>query len=598
MDKKLVIESVQAESQQPVKRVGRYELLEIIGKGGFAEVWKANDPELDRLVAVKLPKANAAFHSESFLEEARKVAKLRHPGIVSVHDVGKTQNQWFIVSELIESGSLATQIKTNRPSHDESVRLVIQIAEALHYAHRQGFIHRDIKPQNILIEENGNPKIADFGIALSETQPVAQRSLTAGTMAYMSPEQGKNQTEIIDARTDIYSLGVVMYELLTGRLPFMAEDKMELFANILSHAPRTPRTIDKTIPVEIERLCLKAIAKNPAERFSTAQDFADELRKVISPTNQNGRSRLGFGSVLLFVIATSVFGFWWFNGLTQKRNEVIRHTNNLTDSISGPALSRVVLAVDEATIDLANLQKSLAELPAISVEQKTQQEASAELAAEMGRKALDSGDQTTAFTEFNRAIELNDRLPAAWHGRGVAQFNQGRFAEATIDLQKAITLDTQKPEYFKNLSFALAKNGQHDDAVQQILIGQSMTTLAERDEYKRYVAQVYDSRAAQRRKDNYHDGALADLDEAIRRDDSYPDAFDDRGAIRFNLKQFEEALADFTKAIELAPNRHEFFVHRGHALKALGRNAEADKDFEIARRLESKNEIHIRGKRP
>lgn len=589
MDKEIVLDSESIESQPPSKKVGRYELLQIIGKGGFAEVWKANDPELDRLVAVKLPKANATFHSESFLEEARKVAKLRHPGIVSVHDVGRTQNQWFIVSELIESGSLAARIKTNQPSHDESVRLVIQIAEALHYAHRQGFIHRDIKPQNILIDENGNPKITDFGIALSETQPVAQRSRTAGTLAYMSPEQGQNQTEKIDARTDIYSLGVVLYELLTGRLPFVTDDAMELFANILTHAPRTPRTIDQTIPVEIERLCLKAIAKNPADRFSTAQDFADELRKAISPTIQNGRSRLGFGSVLLFVIATSAFGFWWFNGLTQKRNEVIRYTSNLTDSVSGPALNRVAQALDETKSDFADLQKNLTELPAISGEQKTQQEASAELATQMGRKALDSGDQATAFTEFNRAIELNDRLPAAWHGRGVVHFNQGKFAEATADLQKAITLETQKSEYFKNLAFALAKNGQHDDAVQQILIGQSKTTLAERDEYKRFVAQVYDSRAAQRTNNGYHDGALADLEEAIRWDDSFPGAFDSRGAIHFNLKQHEQAVADFTKAIELDPNRHDYFVHRGHALTALGRNSEAQADYDKARQLERAN---------
>jgi len=590
MDKAIVVESAYTEPQPSLKKVGRYELIEIIGKGGFAEVWKANDPELDRLVAVKLPKANAAFNSDTFLEEARKVAKLRHPGIVSVHDVGRTQNQWFIVSELIDSGSLAARIKTNRPSHDESVRLVSQIAEALHYAHQQGFIHRDIKPQNILIDENGNPKITDLGIALSETQPVAQRSRTAGTLAYMSPEQGQNQTEKIDARTDIYSLGVVLYELLTGRLPFVTDDAMELFAAVLSQAPRTPRTIDQTIPIEIERLCLKALSKNPIDRFSTAKDFADELRKAMSPTIQNGKSRLGFGSVLLIVIATSAFGFWWFNGLRQKRNEVIRNTSNLADAVSGPALGRVIQAVDEAKSDFADLQKTLAELPAITGKRKTQQEASAELAAQMGYKALASGDQTTAFSEFNRAIELNAQLPLAWHGRGVVHFNQGKFDEATSDLRKAISLEPRKPEYFKNLAFALAKTGQHDDAVEQIIIGQSKTSLADRDGYKRFVAQVYDSRAAQRTKNGYHEGALADLEEAIRWDNSFPGVFDSRGAIRFNLKQYEQAVTDFTRAIELDPNRHEFFVHRGHALNALGRKAESHADYEMARQLERNNE--------
>ena len=213
--------------------------------------------------------------------------------------------------------------------------------------------------------------------------------------------------------------------------------------------------------------------------------------------------------------------------------------------------------------------------------------ASAELAVELGTQALANGDMTTAFTEFNRPVELNDRLAAAWHGRGVVLFNQGKYSEAVADLRKAISLETRRSEYFKNMAVPLMKIGSHDDAVKQIIIGQSKTSLAKRDQYKRFVAQVCDSRAAQRTKDGYHEGALSDLEEAIRRDDSYPDPFDDRGSIRFSLKQYEQAVSDFTRAIELAPDQHEFYVHRGHALKALGRNTEADADYERARRLKA-----------
>ncbi len=584
MDKPVVTETLQTHPE--LKTVGRYELLEIIGKGGFAEVWKARDPELDRFVAVKVPRSSTTFQAESFLEEARKAAKLRHAGVVSVYDVGRTQDHWFIVSELIESGSLADQIKTNRPSHDESVCLVILIAEALHYAHQQGFIHRDIKPQNILIDENGDPKITDFGIALSETQTVALKFRTAGTVAYMSPEQGQNQTDKIDSRTDIYSLGVVLYELLTGRLPFISDDPMELFAAVLSQAPRTPRTIDRTIPVEVERLCLKALSKNPIDRFSTAYDFANELRKAIATADTSRNLRIGFATSLLLLIASIGYGFWWLNGQWNQKNDIVHHANSVTNAASGPGLGRLTQALDETQSGLADLQKRLSDLPAVSDEQQTKVEALADLATQMGCKALAAGDQTTALTEFNRAIELNDQLAAAWHGRGVIHFNQGRYTEAAADLRKAISLDKQKPEYFKNLAFTLTKVGQHDDAIEQVVIGQSKTTLSERDQYKRFVAQVYDSRAAQRTKNGDHDGAFADLNEAIRWDDSYSKAFDDRGAIRFNLKQFEEAVSDFTRAIELAPNRPEFFVHRGHALKALGRNAEAQADYETARSLE------------
>ncbi len=605
MDKSVVPEPTQA--QPHLTTVGRYELLEPIGKGGFAEVWKARDPELDRLVAIKIPRASVSFHAESFLEEARKVARLRHPGIVSVFDVGRERDQAFIVSELLAAGSLAERIKSNRPSHEEAVRLVSQIAEALHYAHQQGFIHRDIKPQNILIDENGNPKITDFGVALSETQPVVQRSRSAGTLAYMSPEQLQNQTDKIDARTDIYSLGVVLYESLTTRLPFVANDPMELWAAVVSQAPRTPRTIDRSIPVKLERLCLKAMAKNPVDRFSTAQDFADELRHLMTQPKQSSWAKGVFAPVFLALMIGGGGTVWWLNGQREPKNEVkedvaiaiedteeakrmnqesVERAKQQTETATSNTLGRASGKLEEANANLANLRERMAKLPALSGKTKTEQEASAELAVQMGCKALAEDDQMTALAEFNRAIELNARLGAGWHGRGVVQFNQAHYPEAVADLKKAVKLEPRKPEYFKNLAYALTKAGQHDEAVRNIVIGQAKTTPEERAEYKRFVAQIYDSRAAQRTTNGYHEGAVADLNEAIRWDDTYPDAFDDLGSIRFNLKQYEQAVEDFTKAIALAPDRPEFYVHRGHALRALSRNAEGQSDYESARRLE------------
>ena len=607
MEKPILPHQPPAEPQS--RSVGRYELIELIGKGGFAEVWKARDPQIDRLVAIKLPRSDRTLLAESFLEEARKVGKLRHPGIVAIFDVGRTENQWFIVSELVESGSLATRIKSQRLTSNEAVEIVAKSAEALHHAHQHGFIHRDIKPQNILIDATGVPKVTDFGVALSESQPVVERSRSAGTVAYMSPEQCRNRLDEIDARTDVFSLGVVLYELLTGRHPFVAKDAAEMFANIDAMAPRPPRTIDRSVPVEVESLCLKAMAKKPQDRFSTAQDFADELRLALKPKAVGSWHVAAFALFLMLLLGSFGGGVWWLTNkpptpsenLTatgtvlfdashrQQRDEIVRKANADTDKATTSGLGQATKALIETKRVIADLQRTMADLPAISGTEKTEQEASAELAVQLGTKALTNGDMASAFTEFNRAVELNDRLAAAWHGRGVVHFNQGKYSEAVADLRKAISRESRKPEYFKNLAFALTKAGQHDDAVRQVVIGHSNTTLAERDQYKRFVAQVYDSRAAQRTKDGYHEGALADLDEAIRRDDSYPNAFDDRGSIRFNLKQYEEAVNDFTRAIELAPDRHEFHVHRGHALKALGRKAEADADYEMARRLESRS---------
>ena len=176
-------------------------------------------------------------------------------------------------------------------------------------------------------------------------------------------------------------------------------------------------------------------------------------------------------------------------------------------------------------------------------------------------------------------VELHDRYADAWHGRGAVFFNQGKYADAITDFRKAVELESRKPEYFKNLAYALSKTKNHDEAVNAILIGQSKTTLEERAEYNRFVSQIDDSRAGQRTKNGYQEGAIADLNEAIKWDDTNPAAFDDRGAIRYNSKQYEEAVEDFTKAIVLAPNRSEFYVHRGHALMGLGRNSEGQSDY-------------------
>jgi len=204
-------------------------------------------------------------------------------------------------------------------------------------------------------------------------------------------------------------------------------------------------------------------------------------------------------------------------------------------------------------------------------------------------KALSSRQEASALVEFDRAIQLNPRLDVAWHGRGVAYFNQGQYPDAVTNLKQAVSLNPQQPEYFKNLAFALTKTKQHDEAIDAILQGESHTDLSDRGPYKRFVAQIYDSRAVQRTKHGDDEGALADLDEAIRWDDSYPDAFDDRGSIRFNSKQYAKALKDFTRAIEFSPRSQEFLVHRGHALKALGRHKDAQADYEAARRLEQAN---------
>ena len=203
-------------------QIGRYRVIRLLGKGGFGHIYLAHDADLKRSVAIKVPRPERVLNPEvveAYLNEARILASLDHPHIVPVYDVGRSDDGLcFVVSKFIEGSDLAIKIKEGRPSFHESATLVATIAEALHYAHTRGLVHRDIKPANILIDSSGKAFVADFGLALKD-EDFGKGGGIAGTPAYMSPEQARGEGHRVDGRSDIFSMGVVFYELLTGRRP-------------------------------------------------------------------------------------------------------------------------------------------------------------------------------------------------------------------------------------------------------------------------------------------------------------------------------------------------------------------------------------------
>lgn len=271
-----------------LKKLGRYELVRVLGKGAMGVVYEGRDPNLDRRVAIKTVKVEnlseeaATEYEHRFRTEARSAARLQHPNIVSVYDSDRDGDIAFLVMEYIQGDDLKHHLdKGVRYSLEQSLKMIRDLLSALDYAHKQGIVHRDIKPANLLIEPGGRVKLTDFGVARIQDSGEATRTQGSmvGTLKYMAPEQVQGQK--IDSRADLFSVGVVLYQLLTDKRPFDGDNDFSIIHQIIGHHPPPPSSINSRLPAAIDAVVARALAKNRDERFATARDFASALQSAI-----------------------------------------------------------------------------------------------------------------------------------------------------------------------------------------------------------------------------------------------------------------------------------------------------------------------------
>ncbi|MEM7453506.1 MAG: serine/threonine-protein kinase [Planctomycetota bacterium] len=328
---------------------GNYELLAKIAHGGMGVVFRARHKALNRIVAIKMILSGelaGKAEVERFRVEAEAAGKLDHRGIVPVYDIGFVDGQHYFSMAYVSGESLSEKISNNRPGPREAASLVAKISDAIQFAHDHGIVHRDLKPGNVLIDENGEPRVTDFGLAkrIEADSNLTLTGIILGTPGYMPPEQASGKE--IDASADVYSLGAILYAMLTGKPPFESVSPMETLLQVIREEPVPPRTIDRQIPTDLEIICLKCLEKESAARYYSASELSHDLRRYLSGHPISARSDFlrrtrrwaigepGLATHLLATVAmiTIIFVNWMLLGSTKEDFDVLLKNSGILSS--------------------------------------------------------------------------------------------------------------------------------------------------------------------------------------------------------------------------------------------------------------------------
>ncbi len=481
-------------------KIDRFLLLEKIGIGGFGTVWRALDPELDREVAIKVPRRSqlSRHEAELFFREARAAAQLSHPNIVPVHEVGRdASGAIYIVSDLVRGISLAEWLKHHRLTVKQAAKLTSLVCEALEYAHQRGIVHRDLKPSNLMLElpkdkkgqvatpeqlgpdEHGKPYLMDFGLAKRDVGEITMtiEGQVLGTPAYMSPEQAGGQAKWIDRRSDLYSLGVMLFQLLTGELPFRGTAQSQIKQRLEDDAPPA-RRFSPSVPLDLATICAKCLERDPNKRYNTAGEVEAELRRFLNgepvlarPLSRFGRTARWAKRYPARATALALGGFLAVAGPTaavvinSQRSEIEGRLNEIQQLVKN----------DEQKIDQLNLEKAALENRVAISEKSAAARDIHSSRKQFIRKLLDSKQKAW----LGELEELDAKDPKGATARiGLAQLalSVDRTDEAKQWLTEAVEIfDKENPDDLKQrrlhaegcylLSLLLAESGDQKQAL-------------------------------------------------------------------------------------------------------------------------------------
>ena len=619
----------------------RYAIEAKLGQGGMAAVYLAVDQSLGRKVALKVITSRDKESLERFQREAQAIAKLRHPHIVQVYDVGVFGSQHYFTMEYIEGVSLEQMIESSpKPGIQNIAHIMMQVAEALDYAHQQDIVHRDVKPSNILIDKKGTAYLTDFGIAKQLSGLDRKLTLTGnviGTVEYMSPEQTTGKSKDIDFRSDIFSLGTTLYHCITGRVPFEGGPVLDTISNIVNKDPKQPTTIIRWIPHDLETICLKCLEKDKTKRYQTASELVEDLRRYLAgepilarrtmyltklwyKAKRNRTTALAVSSAVLIMIGVLVYRI---TSVAESGRKVKEYQQKAQECFEQGKYddARVyyekILEISSADEDIKVMRDKCNKI----LNQKAQEAEAKVKKDELRTKAKNILDRITkgatpdqqiaiaqdalkvdetyadalqalgeaykkkreydkAYKYFTDAINHNPKLAYSYYGRAtITGYTWGRLGEAIADFEKVMELDPESHIGFIAKGNIARRQEKYDLAIEYY---NRAIELSPEGHW------AYSQRAAVYFMLGDTKKAVEDLTESIRFNPAYATAYDNRAAIYVSEGKYDLGIADCNKAIELEPDNGKTYHTRGFAYLKKGELDRALADLEKAIQLGKK----------